>query len=100
MKSEFKTAKITLRTSNSHLHIMAINGCCDGKESSVDKGEFFKYCGQSFWELISGSSTLYIDIIEPLGHKAKEKNEEFCESYAKKLNIFTREFIQDFCMPS
>ncbi|MCB1935052.1 MAG: hypothetical protein KDF59_03835 [Nitrosomonas sp.] len=32
----------------------------------------FKYCGQQFWEFISGTSNLYTDIIEPLGHEAKE----------------------------
>ena len=77
MISDFKTAKKTLRTSNSQINVVAINGCCYGKENNPDKGDYFKYCGQEFWEFISGNKDLYTELIEPLGHQAKEKNEEF-----------------------
>jgi len=97
MKSDFVTARRTLRTSNSKLHVVAINGCCYGKQRKSDRGDYFKYCGQDFWEFISGNKDLYIDIIEPLGHKAKERNEAFMESYSKMLNKFVREFTNDFC---
>jgi len=97
MKSDFVTARRTLRTSNSKLHVVAINGCCYGKQKKSDRGDYFKYCGQDFWEFISGNKDLYIDIIEPLGHKAKERNEAFMESYSKMLNKFVREFTNDFC---
>jgi len=97
MKSDFVTARRTLRTSNSKLHIVAVNGCCYGKQRKSDRGDYFKYCGQDFWEFISGNKDLYIDIIEPLGHKAKERNEAFMESYSKMLNKFVREFTNDFC---
>ena len=40
---------------------------------------------------------LYTDLIEPLGHKAKEKNEEFDKEHAKIVNIFTQEFCDKFC---
>lgn len=97
MRADFKTAMKTLRTSNSKLQIAAVNGCCYGKDNNPDKGDYFKYCGQQFWEFVSGDKNLYIDLIEPLGHKAKERNEEFQESYAKMINKFTKEFIDDFC---
>jgi hypothetical protein len=100
MRSDFKTASKTLRTSNSKLQIVAINSCCYGRDNYPDKGDYFKYCGQRFWEFISGDVNLYIDIIEPLGHKAKEKNAEFSESYAKMINKFTNEFFNDFCKTS
>jgi len=45
MKSDFKTAKKALRTSNSQLNIFAVNGCCYGRDNKPDKGEYFKYCG-------------------------------------------------------
>lgn len=96
MRSDFKTASKTLRTSNSKLQIVAINGCCYGKDKNPDKGDYFKYCGQKFWEFISGSSDLYTEIIDPLGHKAKERNAEFSESYAKMINKFTNEFSMTF----
>lgn len=68
MISDFKVAKKTLRTSNYQLIINAINGCCYGKDNHPDKGDYYKYCGQKFWEFISGVPELYIDIIEPTGH--------------------------------
>lgn len=97
MISDFKTAKKTLRTGNSNLNVIAINGCCYGIDNNFDKGDYFKFCGQKFWKFISGDEELYTEIIEPLGHKAKEKNEEFTTSYSRMLNKFTQEFIQEFC---
>ena len=97
MVVDFKTAKKTLRTSNSKLNIVAVNGCCYGRDSKPDKGEYFKYCGQRFWEFISGDADLFTEIIEPLGHKAKEKNDVFIESYSQMINKFTKEFANVFC---
>lgn len=97
MKSSFKTAKRILRTSNSQMNVVAVNGCCYGKDNRPDKGDYFKYCGQSFWEFISGNTNLYIEIIEPLGYNAKEKNENFVKSYSQMINKFTKEFANDFC---
>jgi hypothetical protein len=56
-----------------------------------------KLCGQKFWAFISGDDNLYTDIIEPLGHQAREKNEQFMKAYAKVVNKFTAEFIGEFC---
>src|SRR5258706_9287504 len=92
MVADFKTAKKTLRTSNSQLNIMAVNGCCYGRDNNSDKGDYFKYCGQKFWEFVSGNENLYTEIIEPLGHKAKEKNDDFMKSYSQMINKFTKEF--------
>ena len=49
MKSDFKTAQRTLRTSNSNLMVVSINGCGYGIDNRPDKGDYFKYCGQEFW---------------------------------------------------
>jgi hypothetical protein len=100
MKTDFKTAMKTLRTSNSRLQIVAINGCCYGQDNTPDKGEYYKYCGQRFWEFISGIENLYIDLIEPLGHKAKQQNDDFIKTYSQMINKFTKEFILDFCKDS
>jgi hypothetical protein len=97
MKADFITAKKTLRTSGSGLMIQAVNGCCYGKDSNPDKGDYFKYCGQEFWKFISGVENLYTDLIEPLGYRAKEENDIFLESYARTINRFTKEFANDFC---
>ncbi|MCO5285942.1 MAG: hypothetical protein M9898_05970 [Chitinophagaceae bacterium] len=100
MIADFRTAKKTLRTSHSKLNIVAVNGCCYGSDNNPDKGDYFKFCGQRFWEFISGDEALYIELIQPLGHKAKEKNEEFQVSYSQMINKFTREFSNLFCKES
>lgn len=97
MRADFKTAKKILRTSNSQLQVVAINGCCYGRDNKPDKGDYFKYCGQHFWEFISGNAELFTEIIEPIGHQAKEKNDDFLKSYSQMINKFTKEFANDFC---
>lgn len=97
MVDNFKKAKRILHTNASRTNIVAVNGCCYGRDNVPDKGEYVKYCGQMFWEFISGNPDLYTDIIEPLGHKAKEKNEEFQKQYATLINQFTSEFSNEFC---
>ncbi|MDP3445707.1 MAG: PmeII family type II restriction endonuclease [Ignavibacteria bacterium] len=98
MRADFKTAQKTLRTSNSQLYITAVNGCCYGRDNNSDKGDYFKYCGQKFWEFVSGDTDLYTKIIEPLGHHAKERNDDFIQSYSQMINKFTKEFADTFCM--
>lgn len=98
LKEDFKKAKRILRTNNPNIHIVAVNGCCYGKDNNPDKGDYFKFCGQRFWEFVSGNENLYTEIIEPLGHKAKERNEEFMEAYAQIINKFTLDFMNEFCI--
>jgi len=96
LRVNFENAKKALSEKTSK-KVIAINGCCFGKDNKPDKGGYLKLCGQRFWELISGETNLYIDIIEPIGYKAKQKNDEFFESYAQIVNKLTLEFSQKFC---
>ncbi len=100
LKADFISAKRTLRTGNSRLHIVAVNGCCYGRCANFDRGEYYKYCGQKFWSFISHNDDLYIEIIEPLGFNAKKKNEEYESLYSNKINLFTKEFTELFCNES
>jgi hypothetical protein len=34
----------------------------------------------------------------PLGHKAKERNDEFMEAYSQIINKFTLDFMNEFCI--
>jgi len=50
MISNFHRATKILRTSNSKLHIVSVNGCCYGRDNRPDKnGIYYKFCGQRFW---------------------------------------------------
>lgn len=44
-----------------------------------------------------GDDNLYTDIVEPLGHQAKQRNERFMQEYGRVINKFTYEFIEEFC---
>ncbi len=97
MVDNFKKAQRILRTGQNNIRVQAINGCCYGIDQQPDKGDYLKLCGQAFWEFISGNERLYLDIIEPLGHCARERNQAFQQEYARIVNLFTQDFIQDFC---
>ena len=97
MVENFKRAKKILHPSNSKLNIIPVNGCCYGRDNNPNKGDYQKLCGERFWHFISGKKKLYLEIIKPLGYKAKVKNEEFLEEYSKIINKFTLEFSQIFC---
>jgi hypothetical protein len=97
MRASFTKAKRILRTSGGSGEIIAINGCCYGRDDSPDKGDYQKLCGQRFWEFISDDTELYTRIIEPLGYQAKARNDEFLDEYAKMINNLTSGFIAKFC---
>ena len=102
MLFDFAQAKKTLATSGSGINAICVNGCCYGKDKNSHKfpmkgTDYFKYCGQQFWSFISGDKELYMKIIEPLGHKAKERNDDFQMSYSNMINKFVREFANNFC---
>ncbi len=98
MKDNFRKAKRILGTNiASSGNVIAVNGCCYGTDNSPDKGEYLKLCGQRFWEFISDNENLYTDIIEPLGHESKKRNDEFFEEYSKVINKFSFEFMEMFC---
>jgi hypothetical protein len=69
-----------------------------GREEPYDRGYYLKYCGQKFWEFISGNENLYLDLIEPLGVRSKERKEEFQEELAKVKNKFAKGFLDEFCL--
>lgn len=97
MKQNFTKAKQLLRQNDKLIDVRAINGCCYGRDGNTDKGEYEKYCGQKFWTFISGNDSLYKEIIQPLGHRAKQRNEAYMKQYASIVNSFTLLFSERFC---
>ena len=97
MKENFVAATRLIRQGNRTANVIAVNGCCYGRDRKPNKGSYFKYCGQAFWELISGDSGFYQRIIEPLGHKAKQRNQEFSDHYGAVVNRFSNAFWATFC---
>jgi len=97
MKDNFNKAKQRLNTSGANINVVAVNGCCYGRNIKEHKGDHIKKCGQSFWTFISEDENLYTRIIEPLGYKAKKRNDEFFEEYGKVIGRFTKQFIDNYC---
>lgn len=98
MVTNFNRAKKILGTNNPGAHVIAINGCCYGRDRSPDKeAGYKKLCGQAFWEFLSGDPAFYTKMVEPLGHRAQERNERFMSAYAQVVNRFAQEFAHEFC---
>lgn len=98
MKANFTQAKRRFNThrGNRDIKVICVNGCCYGRDNKPDKGEYNKYCGQKFWNFISGNEDLYLQIIEPLGHRGRERNDEFTKKYVQKINLLTMQLGNQF----
>ena len=97
MRDNFVAATRVIRQGNRTANVIAVNGCCYGRETSPDKGGYFKYCGQEFWKLISDDSEFYQRIIEPLGHNATRRNLDFANEYGAVVNRLSSAFSESFC---
>lgn len=97
LKENFQKAKRIYHTGGNRGLCEAVEGCCYGKEKNIQKDDHIKLCGKRFWEFISGSESLYLDIIEPLGIEATEKNLIYKQEYDKMITRFTRDFISNYC---
>jgi len=94
---DFQTAVKVLKQSEHTRNVQPVLGICYGKTRTNYLHGYLKVVGQNFWYLISGNEDLYTDIIEPLGHRAKQHNTKFTRQRAKIINLFTQEFLKEFC---
>ncbi len=87
-----------VRQARSSPHVEPVLGICYGKgRTTYTKAGYLRVMGQNFWYFISENPNLYTDIIEPLGHRAREHNAQFLAERAKIVNRFTQAFIAQFC---
>lgn len=103
MRKNFKKAKEILRDEGEIKPIIVINGCMYGRDNiSLKKHKidselnYYKLCGQKFWELVSSDSQLYKKIIRPLDKEVKKRDDAFKELYIKKVNEMTGDIIDLF----
>ena len=102
MKKNFKKAKQEIKLTAKGKNILSINGCMYGKEQVFHKDSrdqllnYYKICGQAFWELVSGDDQLYIKIIQPLDKEAKKRDELFKKLYTEKINEMTKDVVEVF----
>lgn len=103
MKGNLKDARKTLRNNGVKTKIIAVNGCIYGKDNKPFKVDvkdndksYYKYCGQEFWELITGDKSFYQRIVVPIDTEAKKRDENFRKTYYAKVNELTKYFSQNY----
>jgi hypothetical protein len=96
-EQDFKNAVKVLKQSKYTRNVQPVLGICYGKVKTSHLRGYLKVVGQNFWYLISENENLYTDIIEPLGHRAKQHNDKFHRQKNKIVNLFTKEFLNSFC---
>lgn len=101
LAQDLRDAVIRVKQSRTASSVQPVLGICYGKtRTNYMKAGYIKVVGQNFWYLISEDKDLYTDIIEPIGYRAKQRNEAFCAERGKVINRFTRQFLDEFCDPS
>ena len=101
MEDYFRKAKKTLGTNTAKAtKVVAINGCCYGRTTTEDRGDYLKLCGQNFWTLISGDDQLYKKIIPMIGDESDAQNTAFDTEYEKAIERFTTELTKKYCTPN
>jgi site-specific DNA-methyltransferase (cytosine-N4-specific) len=103
MKKNFKLAKKLIRLDLGKKEVVAINGCIYGRDNQPHKENkkdpeltYHKFCGQAFWELISGDDQLYKKLIQPLDKESKKRDETFKALYVSKVNEITKDIVELF----
>ncbi|WP_312422103.1 PmeII family type II restriction endonuclease [Anaerospora hongkongensis] len=96
--SDFKSLENRLRKLQKHFDPLV--GYCYGKKQQKDTGnnDFRELAGQLFWKEITGEDDFYLRIIDLMKTKPQEHLLEYQESFAAAVNLFTQEFIKDFCL--
>ena len=98
LEQDLRDAERRLRQSRQGLNVQTVLGICYGKTRTAHtRRGYLKVVGQNFWYLISGNKSLYTDIIEPIGHRAKEHNENFAHERGKLANRLVKAFIDEYC---
>ena len=100
LEQDLKTAVARLKQSKRSSNIQPVLGICYGKTKTTFLRGYMKIVGQNFWHFISENPNLYTDIVEPIGYRAREHNEDFAKKKVGLVNMFAMEFIPKFCNPS
>jgi hypothetical protein len=97
LEQDLKTAVARVKQSNRGTNVQPVVGICYGKAKTSYLRGYLKVVGQNFWYLISENKQLYTDIIEPLGYRAREHNQDFHLEKDNLINRFTLLFMKRFC---
>lgn len=91
LEDDLKVAVSRIKQSHHAVNIQPVLGICYGKTKTSFIRGYMKIVGQNFWYLISENPDLYTDIIEPIGYRAQEHNENFYDERKKIIGRFSHE---------
>jgi hypothetical protein len=97
LEIDLRDAVTRIKQSHRGINVQAVLGICYGKTKTSYLRGYLKVVGQNFWYLISENERLYIEIVEPIGFRAREHNLAFDHEKGSVINRFTRDFIDQFC---
>ena len=97
LEQDLRDAATRLKQSKRTTSVQPVLGICYGRTRTAYLRGYLKVVGQNFWYLISENRDLYTDIIEPVGYRAKERNDAFLEERGRVINRLTKQFIDRFC---
>lgn len=98
LEQDLKNAVIRVKQAKFGYSIEPVLGICYGKTKTNFVRGYLKVVGQNFWYLISENKHLYTSIIEPIGYRAKEHNDNFLKEKGKIINRFTKSFLDNYCL--
>lgn len=96
LEQDLQTATARLKQARRNLNVQSVLGICYGKTKTTFIRGYMKIVGQNFWYFISENLDLYTDIIEPIGHRAREHNESFEKERDKIISRFSIEMGNTF----
>ena len=100
LQSDLRAAVNRVKTQKPGVDVRAVLGICYGKTRTNFLRGYWKLVGQNFWHFISENDRLYIDIIEPIGYRAWEHNEEYRLNKVAVANRIAMGFLNEFCESS
>ncbi len=75
LRANFEKARAEIAAQ--YAAFQAVLGIAYGKRRTPPNELFTTLIGQQFWAFISDDANLYVDIVQPIGHQAREKNHAF-----------------------
>ena len=100
LEDDLKTAVGRVRQGDMRANVQSVLGICYGRTRTNFLRGYLKVVGQNFWYFISENRELYTEIVDPIGYRAKEHNEQYMARKAEAANRITRDFIGEYCHPS
>ena len=86
-----------IQTQNPHAKVVPVVACYYGKGPVIQTDDYFKYCGQDFWKLVSSDDELYTRITTRLRQAFMISALKQTHEFAGVVNRLSSEFWNQFC---